>query len=60
MPSASVTAKPKIRRPNWPSAAAGLRNRAGQIVAEERAEADARAAHAEAGHAGADVLCRRR
>src|SRR5262245_34637849 len=26
MPSASVTAKPKIRRPNWPSAADGLRS----------------------------------
>src|SRR5271166_2767542 len=26
MPSASVTAKPKIRRPNWPSTADGLRN----------------------------------
>jgi hypothetical protein len=25
MPSASVMAKPKIKRPNWPSAAAGLR-----------------------------------
>src|SRR5690606_28616723 len=26
MPMASVTAKPKIRRPNWPSAAEGLRS----------------------------------
>ena len=26
MPNASVTAKPKIRRPNWPSAADGLRS----------------------------------
>src|SRR6202020_2603303 len=26
MPSASVTAKPKIRRPNWPSTADGLRS----------------------------------
>ena len=25
MPSASVTAKPKMRRPNWPSTADGLR-----------------------------------
>jgi len=25
MPRASVTAKPKIKRPNWPSAADGLR-----------------------------------
>src|SRR5271165_6452679 len=26
MPSASVTAKPKMRRPNWPSTADGLRS----------------------------------
>src|ERR1051325_7194730 len=31
-------------------------DRAGKVIAEERAEADARAAHAEARHAGADIL----
>ncbi len=57
MPSASVTAKPKIRLPNWPCAADGIAQRGGEIVAEDRADADAGAAHADAGDAGADHLC---
>ena len=70
MPSASVTANPKIRLVNWPGAAAGLRiaaheieadprvaDRGGQEVAEDVGHADGRATHADGCDTGADELC---
>ena len=57
MPSASVTAKPKISRGELAVGRGRIADRAGEIVAEERADADARAAHADTGDTGSDQLC---
>ena len=56
MPSASVTANPKIRRPNWPFDGRRVAQRAVQEVAEQRADADRRRAGAHGREAGADEL----
>ena len=59
MPSASVTAKPKIKLANWPWRGRRVADRRGQIVAEDGADADAGATHADAGNTSTNLFCGR-
>ena len=56
MPSASVTAKPKIRLPNCGLGGGRIADRGLQVVAEDRADADAGARHGDAGEACGDEV----
>ena len=56
MPSASVTAKPKIRRPNWPSTAEGLRSAPLRNWPNRCADADAGRAGSDRGETCADIF----